>query len=102
MIRTTGTLCSNCDKVIPALSKGKFNINATDVTDEIIKKFMAKWRKETVDVEKDNATKKKVAETISPLIKNWTAKPVPPGRRQEIIMKKFLEKLAHLESAVAE
>ena len=41
------------DKVLPALTKGKFNINTTEISEDTRKKYTEPWKNTSVDCEKD-------------------------------------------------
>ena len=56
------------DKLLPALSKGKFTINTTEVSDDSKKKFNETWKNTTVDCEKYNARKKKIEEVVKHMV----------------------------------
>ena len=54
------------EKLIPATTKNKFDVNTNDVPTDDKAKFMAEWKKEKVDCAKDIAKRKSIVAKLAP------------------------------------
>ena len=55
-----------CEKILPALSKSKFNVNTMEATSDDKAKFVEAWKKENVNSASDTTRRKTIADTLTP------------------------------------